>query len=105
MAAATVADDEDGQKKIARLLGYFAHLGSLGAHQLVRHLESRSVWWRFSECPVYKTSGTLCVAFTASVIEKGQRANLIVLGMCYQYPLDGDEGWWQNVILAPLRSL
>lgn len=101
------AGDAAGVDRIRTLwFDYFeGTLRHLGPDQLINYLENRHVWRRFADWPVYKTVDTPCLAFTAFVDSRGEAVTLTALGICYKYPSDDSEEWWQTVILPRARSL
>ena len=80
-------------------------LRSIGLRRLVDWLEGQRVWRRHDLWPVFKTAGTPCLAFTATVDIKDEKVTLVALAMCYRYPSDDEGLWWRNVVLPRVRSL
>ena len=80
-------------------------LHDLDAQSLIEYLEKRHVWRSFSDWPIYKTADVPCLAFTASVDDRDGKVILIALGLCYRYPADDAETWWQEVVLPRVRNL
>ena len=101
------AADEAGASRIMDLwVEYFdGMLHNLDGQGLIEYLESRRVWRSYSDWPIYKTADVPCLAFTASVDDRGGNVILIALGLCYRYPADSAETWWQEVILPRIRIL
>jgi hypothetical protein len=104
---ANVANDRVGLERMRILwFDYFGEqLRLLDAQALIDYLEKRHVWRRYAEWPVFKTIDTPCLAFTAYVDERGGDVTLTALGICYRYPLDDAEEWWQKVILPRVKGL
>ncbi len=99
--------DPNGADKLRNLwLDYFEEkLGSLTSGQLLKYLETRPVWRKYEEWPVFKTAETPCIAYTAQVDSADESVKLIAVGACYKYPSGDDDIWWQSVILPRIRSL
>jgi hypothetical protein len=111
LAAAMAEATEAGQPARVRrardlVFDYFGdQLPSLGVQGLLNLLESRRTWRRYNEWPVYKTTGTPCLAFTASVDEAVMRVNLIAVGLCNRYPSNDEELWWQSTIRPRIEDM
>jgi hypothetical protein len=104
LRAAYAANDVGGQTRIVGLLDYFEEqLPSLGVRGLIAYLEGRRVWHYLGEDPVFETSDTPCMAFTA--LDGNGKVTLLALACCYKYPADDEEGWWRETILRRLRSI
>jgi hypothetical protein len=107
MAEATDAQQPARVRRASDLLFvYFGdQLPSLGVQRLVELLEGRRVWRRYNEWPVYKTAGTPCLAFTATVDDAVTKVNLVAIGLCNRYPSDDEEAWWQATIRPRVESM
>ena len=104
---AHAAGDDEGVDRIWNLWNeYFEHhLPSLGFSRLVEKLEAYRIWRRHDGWPVFKTADPPCIAFTASIAPEEKKITLVALGLCYRYPENDAERWWQAVILPRLKTI
>lgn len=77
-------------------------LRRLSPAKLLAYLGERQVWRDDGVRDVYKTPGEPCVAFTS--FDFGVGPELVVLGVCYQYP-GSEQDWWNAVIEPRLKAL
>jgi hypothetical protein len=110
LAALKAAAEAKDAENVERIWGlwqvYFEdRLPSAGLRQLVDWLEGQRVWRRYEGWPVFKTVGTPCLAFTASLDTNDEEMTLVALGICYKYPAGDEDLWWHDTILPRVRSL
>jgi hypothetical protein len=82
-------------------VGY--ELASKGAAELTRYFESRQVWRKEADWPVYRAGTGPYLAFTARV--EPSHVEIIVLGAVLAFQDVQGDAWWDEVILPRVLNL
>jgi hypothetical protein len=103
--AAHAANDDDGLKALRRL--WLDHvegdLAGMSAAALEEYLESRQIWRQEGEWLVVKTISVPCLTYVAQKSPSGD-ITLVLIAVCYQYPVNEDE-WWNEVVRPRVLAL
>lgn len=104
--AASAANDPAARKWIDRLVWrYFeVDLPASVRREGLAHLSGLKVWRTLQDWSVFKTVDTPCMAYTAEMNDE-DRVTLTALALCYRYPDQSSEVWWQTVVQVRLQKV